>query len=129
VNFDPSHLFWQGIDPVYALRAIGEAGAIFHFHAKDCRLDEINCKTHGVLDTKSYTEEAKRTWIFRTVGYGHDAAVWRDLISTLRLIGYDGALSIEHEDSLMSTEEGFRKAIAFLTEVSIRELPGPAYWA
>ncbi|OPZ83012.1 MAG: Xylose isomerase-like TIM barrel [bacterium ADurb.Bin429] len=128
-NFDPSHLFWQGMDPVYALRKLGAAGAIFHFHAKDCKIDEINTKTSGVLDTKSYTDEINRSWVFRTIGYGHDAAVWKDMISTLRLIGYDGALSIEHEDSLMSSNEGFRKAVAFLKDVLISEDRGMAYWA
>lgn len=129
VNFDPSHLFWQGIDPVYALRKLGDAGAIFHFHAKDCKIDEINTKTTGVLDTKNYTDEMNRSWIFRTIGYGHNAEVWKEMISTLRLIGYNGALSIEHEDSLMSTEEGFKKAIWFLQQCIIREEAGPAYWA
>ena len=129
VNFDPSHLFWQGMDPVYAIRKLGKKGAIFHFHAKDCKIDEINTKTHGVLDTKSYTGEIKRSWVFRTIGYGHDAQVWKDMVSNLRLIGYDGALSIEHEDSLMSGREGFKKAVAFLKDVLISEMPGPAYWA
>lgn len=129
VNFDPSHLFWQGIDPVYALRKLGDAGAIFHFHAKDCKIDEINTKTTGVLDTKNYTDEMNRSWIFRTIGYGHNAEVWKEMISTLRLIGYDGALSIEHEDSLMSTEEGFKKAVWFLQQCIISETAGPAYWA
>ncbi len=128
-NFDPSHLFWQGMDPVYAIRKLGEAGALFHFHAKDCKIDEINTKTTGVLDTKSYTDELHRSWIFRTIGYGHDAQVWKDMISTLRLVGYDGALSIEHEDSLMSNVEGFKKAVAFLKDVCIFEKSGPAYWA
>jgi sugar phosphate isomerase/epimerase len=129
VNFDPSHLFWQGIDPVYALRQLGKANAVFHFHAKDCKIDEMNGKTNGVLDTKSYTEELQRSWIFRTVGYGHGQDVWKEMISTLRLIGYDGSLSIEHEDSLMSTDEGFKKAVAFLKDILIREQPGAAYWA
>lgn len=129
VNFDPSHLFWQGMDPVYSLRALGQAGAIFHFHAKDCKIDEINTKTNGVLDTKSYTNEINRSWVFRTIGYGHDTQIWKDIISTLRLIGYDGALSIEHEDSLMSNNEGFRKAVAFLKEVIISKECGVAYWA
>lgn len=129
VNFDPSHLFWQGMDPVYGIRALGKAGAIFHFHAKDCKIDPQNSLTHGVLDTKSYTDEISRTWVFRTIGYGHDTQVWKDMVSNLRLIGYDGALSIEHEDSLMSNREGFKKAVAFLKDVLISEQPGPAYWA
>ncbi len=126
-NFDPSHLFWQGIEVSAAIRRLGPA--IGHVHAKDCRIYEENARVNGVLDTKSYTEEPKRSWIFRTVGYGHGASVWRDIVSTLRMVGYDHVLSIEHEDSLMSGDEGLKKAIAFLKEVLIAEKPGVAYWA
>ncbi|MDH4064004.1 MAG: sugar phosphate isomerase/epimerase [Acidobacteriota bacterium] len=126
-NFDPSHMFWQGIDPAVAIRALGDA--IFHVHAKDCRLDSTNIAVNGVLDAKSYTREAERSWLFRTVGYGHDAEVWKAMVSALRVVGYDGALSIEHEDSLMSGAEGVKKAIAFLKDVVIREPAGEAYWA
>ena len=126
-NFDPSHLFWQGIDPVQAIRKLGDS--IYHFHAKDCKLDPINCPVNGVLDTKSYTDEINRTWIFRTIGYGHDAQVWKDMISALRLVGYDWALSIEHEDSLMSQNEGFEKAVKFLKDVIISQKAGEAFWA
>lgn len=125
-NFDPSHLFWQGIDPIFALRKL--EGAVYHVHAKDTRIDPVNSLVNGNLDTKVYTEEIKRSWIFRTVGYGHDFGFWKDFVSTLRLIGYDGVLSIEHEDSLMSGKEGFGKAVAFLKEVVIREKIGQAWW-
>jgi len=127
-NFDPSHLFWQGMDPIKSLRAIG-GDAVFHVHAKDCKIDPINADVNGVLDTKHYGDEIKRSWIFRAVGYGHDAAWWRDFVSTLRLIGYDGVLSIEHEDSLMSTGEGLRRAIELLRSVMITEPVGGMWWA
>jgi sugar phosphate isomerase/epimerase len=126
-NFDPSHLFWQGADPGHVIRALGKA--IFHFHAKDTRIDPINTLVNGVLDNKSYRNFAARSWIFRTVGYGHGEDVWRDMVSNLRLIGYDGALSIEHEDGLMSKTEGFEKAVAFLQNILIKESAGQAYWA
>ncbi len=126
-NFDPSHMFWQGIDPVAAIRSLGDR--IYHVHAKDCRIDAANTAVNGVLDAKSYTRELERSWIFRTVGYGHDALVWKDIVSNLRLVGYDGALSIEHEDSLMSGAEGLKKAIAFLRDVVITQPKGDAYWA
>jgi len=126
-NFDPSHLFWQGMDPVYAIRKLGDA--IYHVHAKDCKLDPINTTTNGVLDTKSYGDEINRSWIFRTVGYGHGYEVWKDIISNLRMIGYDWVLSIEHEDSLMSQNEGFEKAVSFLKEVVISQKPGEMFWA
>jgi len=126
-NFDPSHMFWQGIDIVTAIRTLGDA--IYHVHAKDCRIDAANVAKNGVLDAKKYTRERERSWIFRTVGYGHDARVWKDIVSTLRLVGYDHVLSIEHEDSLMSGAEGLKKAIAFLKHVVIAEPAGQAYWA
>ncbi|MBN1458691.1 MAG: sugar phosphate isomerase/epimerase [Armatimonadetes bacterium] len=126
-NFDPSHLFWQGIDPVVAIRELGPA--IYHFHAKDVKIDPSNTVRNGVLDTKTYTHEVARSWIFRTVGYGHGAEVWKAMISELRLAGYDHVLSIEHEDSLMSIDEGLGKAIAFLKEAVISEPPPKVWWA
>jgi sugar phosphate isomerase/epimerase len=126
-NFDPSHMFWQGIDPVAAIRALGDS--IYHVHAKDCRIDAANTAINGVLDAKAYTRELERSWIFRTVGYGHDALVWKDMVSALRLVGYDHVISIEHEDSVMSGPEGLKKAIAFLKAVVIQEPRGEAYWA
>ncbi|MEW5974490.1 MAG: sugar phosphate isomerase/epimerase [Acidobacteriota bacterium] len=126
-NFDPSHLFWQGIDPGAAIRALGEA--IFHVHAKDTKVDHRNVMVNGVNDGKRYTDEIHRAWLFRTVGYGNDLAAWKDIISNLRLVGYDHVVSIEHEDSLMSPQEGLRKAIEFLKPILITEKPGEAYWA
>lgn len=127
VNFDPSHLFWQQADPVLAIRALGEH--IYHVHAKDCRIDRANTAVNGVLDSKNYTRELERSWIFRTVGYGNDAIVWKDIVSNLRLVGYDHVLSIEHEDSIMSAAEGLRKAVEFLRGVIITQPKGEAYWA
>src|ERR1700688_3597418 len=125
-NFDPSHLFWQSIDPIAAVRV--PADAIFHVHAKDTQIYSANLPRTGVLDTKSYTEERERSWIFRTCGYGHGAEWWSEFISTLRMFGYDSVLSIEHEDSLLSPEEGLTKAATFLNNIVIRERPGAAWW-
>lgn len=126
-NFDPSHLFWQGIDPCAAIKAL--KGAIYHFHAKDTKIDARNCDVNGVLDTKHYGDILSRSWVFRTVGYGHGKEVWNDIISTLKAVGYDGAISIEHEDGLMSSSEGLEKAIAFLKEVIIYQNAGDMWWA
>ncbi|HZK38980.1 MAG TPA: sugar phosphate isomerase/epimerase, partial [Clostridia bacterium] len=125
-NFDPSHLIWQGMDPVASIRELGPA--IFHFHAKDAKVDKYNTAVNGVLDTKPYTDEINRSWIFRTIGYGNDASYWKDIISTLRLVGYDYAISIEHEDSLMSQKEGLSKAVSLLKDVLITENVGEAWW-
>ncbi len=126
VNFDPSHLFWQQMDPLVSVRELGDA--IFHVHMKDTWLDAPNIRRNGVLDTKPYTDEINRSWIFRTVGYGHGQEFWRSLVSELRLAGYDGALSIEHEDSLLSVDEGFTKAVEFLKQTVIRDQPADAWW-
>ena len=126
VNFDPSHLFWQGMDPLVCVRDLGDA--IFHVHAKDTWLDAQNIRVNGVLDTKQYTNEKDRSWIFRTVGYGHGPEFWRSFVSELRIAGYDAPISIEHEDSLMSVNEGFSKAVQFLKQTVITEQPSAAWW-
>jgi sugar phosphate isomerase/epimerase len=128
-NFDPSHLFWQNMDPVVGIKELAKANALYHFHAKDTGVDKQNTAANGVLDTKSYRDELKRSWIFRTVGYGHGEDTWREIISTLQLVGYQGAISIEHEDSLMSVEEGFQKAASFLNHLLIKERVGEIWWA
>ncbi len=126
-NYDPSHLLWQGIDPVDSVRALGEA--IYHVHAKDTFIDPLNTKINGVLDTTPYGDIKNRSWTFRTVGYGHDQFTWRAFVSTLRLIGYDYVLSIEHEDPMLSVEEGFSRAVSFLKEVILTEQPSAMWWA
>lgn len=125
-NFDPSHLFWQGIKPSEAIKAL--KGVIYHFHAKDTKIDDFNTSVNGVLDTGSYGDLSARSWTFRTVGYGHDYAEWKEIISALKTTGYDGAISIEHEDPLMSPKEGLEKAVEFLKEVIIFEKAGEMWW-
>ncbi len=126
-NFDPSHLIWQGMDPVAVIRALGDC--IFHVHAKDTKLDKYNIARTGVLDTKPYADEIHRSWIFRSVGYGNDELYWKDMVSNLRLVGYDHVLSIEHEDSLMSQNEGLSKAVEMLKRVLMKEDPAEMWWA
>ncbi len=126
-NFDPSHLFWQAIDPIVAINLIGDM--IVHVHAKDTKLNDGVVRYRGVNDWKHYGEIAKRAWNFRTVGYGHSHEFWNDFVSALRLAGYDGVISIEHEDPLMSVDEGLDKAIQFLSGVILCEKPGRMWWA
>ena len=128
-NFDPSHLYWQGIDVTEAIRFLGERDAIHHVHAKDTKVYDAKARLKGVLDTTGYAEEADRSWLFRSIGYGHDEAHWKDVVSTLRMVGYEGALSIEHEDSLTSSREGLEKAVDVLDRAVFETEPGDAYWA
>jgi sugar phosphate isomerase/epimerase len=126
VNFDPSHFFWQGVDVPAAIRALG--GAVFHVHAKDVSLDPQNVAINGVLDAKSYRRLAERSWLFRSVGWGHDEIAWKRIVAALRLAGYDGVMSIEHEDALASVDEGLRAAIDMLSRVILTEPPVEAWW-
>jgi len=127
-NLDPSHLFWQGIDVEAAIAALGDEGAIFHTHAKDTAIQPRTAAVNGVLDTVPLEDVARRSWIFRTVGYGHGELEWRRILSALRLAGYDDVLSIEHEDPLLSRDDGLRKGIAFLRSVMPVEPVTEAWW-
>jgi sugar phosphate isomerase/epimerase len=126
-NFDPSHLWWNGVDPVAAVRKLGDA--IFHLHGKDVYIDSFNTQVNGCNDYTHYGDIPNRSWTFRSIGYGHDVKVWKDLLSALRLVGYDYVISIEHEDAMMSPHEGLAKAIAVLKEAAIFEEAGEMFWA
>lgn len=126
VNLDLSHLFWQQAEPEAVIREFNQA--IFHFHAKDTRIDKYNTARNGVLDTKHFKHGLNRAWNHHTVGYGHDALIWKDIIRNLRLVGYDGAISIEHEDPLASRDEGLNHAIAFLGEILLSQAPPDLWW-
>jgi sugar phosphate isomerase/epimerase len=126
-NLDPSHLFWQGIDPVLAVRELGST--IVHVHAKDTAIDPHNTALNGVLDLESYRDVGKRSWIFRSVGDGHDLLFWKRFVAALRLVRYDHVLSIEHEDSLASVDEGLARATATLRQAVLGEPPTAMWWA
>ena len=127
-NLDPSHFFWQGIDPVEAARVLGEAGLLYYVHAKDTELATHEGKVNGYLDARPYGDLNKRAWTFRTCGYGHGHEFWKPFVSMLRRHGYDHVLSIEHEDPLRSVEEGLERAVFFLQEAIISEQPGKPWW-
>jgi len=87
-------------------------------------------RVNGVLDTVPLDEPARRSWIFRTVGWGHSELEWRGILTAVRRAGYDDVLSIEHEDLLLSVDDGFRKAVTFLRAVMPTEPPlSSAWWA
>jgi sugar phosphate isomerase/epimerase len=127
INLDPSHLWWQGMDIPTVIAALGEA--IFHVHAKDVALNAANVARNGVLDAKSFSKVADRSWLFRSVGWGHGELEWKAIVSALRLVNYDYVLSIEHEDALASIDDGLGSAVSLLSRVLLREAPVKAWWA
>lgn len=110
-NLDPSHLFWMGADPIAVARALGEA--IYHVHIKDVRIEKP-AEVNTLLDGKGVLEFAKRSWNFAIPGFGHDERWWREFIVTLKMMGYDGVLSIEHEDYTMDTSVALQKTTRLL---------------
>lgn len=126
-NFDPSHLFWQGIDPLEALRFLGDA--VYHVHAKDVEVLRHNTRVNGVLDPKPFGQVAIRSWIWRTPGWGHGEEFWRAFTSTLRLIGYDDVISLETEgDEFMDSREGLARAATFLRPLMFEQRPEGQWW-
>ena len=111
-NVDPSHLFWQGMDPVAVVRALGDSVA--HVHVKDTQLVADEVATAGVLDGRPFGTDAPRAWVHRTVGRGHGVEVWTSFFQALQDIGYDGALSLENEDPYQSYADGVRDAAAYV---------------
>ena len=126
INLDPSHLWWQGVDIPTAIAALGDA--IFHVHAKDVAINHAMRARNGVLDPKSYRDLANRSWLFRSVGWGHSELEWKQIVSALRVAGYDYVLSIEHEDALASIDEGLSSAVDLLSRVLLKEAPVKPWW-
>jgi sugar phosphate isomerase/epimerase len=118
-NLDPSHLFWMGADPLAAVDALGDA--IHHVHAKDTFFNQAALNLTGRLETLGHGKVKDRAWNYITLGYGHGDQWWREFCYRLRLNGYDGWLSIEHEDIVLSRMEGMRKSVELLKQTLIDE--------
>ena len=116
-NLDPSHLMWMGADPLAAARALGDA--IYYVHAKDTRIEPSIADVNGVIDTTPGSAFESRAWNYITLGRGHDETWWRSFVTTLADVGYDGVLSIEHEDPAMSAVEGVEESVALLRRVIV----------
>lgn len=114
-NLDPSHLFWMGADPLVAAQALGDA--LYHVHAKDTFLNAPVQATTSLLENGSLMDIAARSWSYITLGFGHGEEWWRQFCYRLKMAGYDGWLSIEHEDVLLNSLEGLEKSVALLKGV------------
>jgi sugar phosphate isomerase/epimerase len=127
VNFDPSHLWWQGMDPLVVAEELGRAGMLFHVHAKDTYIDAGAAARDGLLAT-SAPEAPGRSWRFATIGYGHDVGFWRQLVGVLRSVGYEGVLSIEHEDPLAPITSGLERSVEILRSALWSEPSASLSW-
>lgn len=122
-NLDPSHLFFQMMDPVTVIESLGE-DAVFHVHAKDTRINQNELARNGSLDVRPMGSPGERAWEYVTLGYGHGERFWRGFVSALRMNGFDGVLSIEHEDPMMTAQEGIAKSVSFLAPLVPRTVGG-----
>ena len=111
-NVDPSHMFWQQMDPLAVVRALGPA--VHHVHLKDTQVVPEQVALAGVLDGRPFADPAQRAWTFRTVGRGHGPAFWADFVAALAEVGYDDVLAIENEDVLQLAVEGVEEAAALM---------------
>jgi sugar phosphate isomerase/epimerase len=118
-NLDPSHLFWMGADPLVAAEALGKA--LFHVHAKDTMLNAPIQATTSLLENGSLMNIPARSWSYITLGFGHGEEWWRQFCYRLKMAGYDGWLSIEHEDVMLNSLEGLEKSVALLNGVMPRK--------
>lgn len=125
-NLDPGHLFYQGMDLEEAIRRLGDI--IVHTHIKDAKVEQSIVNYTGLLDPKHFAMIKERSWNYATVGYGHDMGFWKRFVSTLRLVGYDGVLSLENENTNVSANEGLRKSVEFMKKVAFFENIGKQWW-
>jgi sugar phosphate isomerase/epimerase len=115
VNLDPSHFFWQSIDPLAMVPALGDRVA--HVHGKDTTLQEHRLQLNGVLDTRWPYPADDMPWNFSTVGRGHDKAWWNRFVGLLQDEGFEGTISIEYEDPFVSAEESILESARLLADV------------
>jgi sugar phosphate isomerase/epimerase len=127
MNFDPSHLWWQGMDPVAVVEAVGPD--IRTCHVKDACLDRRLIERDGVASPLEYDRWDERPWTFSTPGYGHSELFWSRLVIALRRVGYAGTLSIECEDPFLTPDDTLGASVELLKRVLPTESPPPVDWA
>ncbi|MCJ7773102.1 MAG: sugar phosphate isomerase/epimerase [Desulfobacterales bacterium] len=114
-NFDPANLVYLGIDVENFIQAVGDR--IYHVHAKDGEIVKHNVKRSGVLATGPW-DRIDRGFRFRIPGWG--SVNWKAVITELTLVGYKHVLSYEHEDVIMSRQDGIEKTVEFLKPLLIK---------
>ena len=115
-NFDPANIILQGIDPVIFVQELGDR--IFHAHAKDGEIVAHNVRRSGLQSTGKWNR-IDRGFRFRIPGWG--SVPWKRVLTEMRLVDYDYVLSYEHEDVVMSRDDGMEKTIRYLKPLIIKE--------
>lgn len=126
VNFDPSHVWWMGIDPLVLIEQLGDA--IAYSHAKDVGFESRRVARDGVVPACAYDDWSSRTWTYRAIGFGHPEKFWKDMFTSLRRGGYDDVVTIEVEESFMSTDETIDKSVEMLRRALPRDPIPTANW-
>lgn len=114
INLDPSHFWWQGMDPVTIVEALGPA--IGFAHGKDTTIYPERVRMNGLLDHQFPVDPAKNAWHFSAVGDGHSTEEWGRLFSAMRRAGFDGTIAIEQEDPTQPAEASVERSVATLRE-------------
>ena len=125
-NFDFSHMWYQHIDPVEAIRFLGPI--IQHVHLKDTLFYDHHMRVKGVFDSGTTEHPEERSWNYTIVGWGHGEEIWRECIITLYLTGYDHVLSLEMECEYLNVKEGLEKSVEFFKPIVLQEQPGEKWW-
>ena len=115
-NFDPANIILQGVDVVIFIQELKDR--IFYVHAKDGEIVEHNVRRSGLQPTGDW-DRLDRGFRFRVPGWG--SVPWRRVLSELRLVDYDYVISYEHEDPVMSRDDGLEKAIEYLRPLMIKD--------
>lgn len=113
VNLDPSHFWWQGIDPIATIDTVG-GEAIGFVHGKDTVIYPERLRLQGALDFRWPGDPDEVAWHFCAVGAGRPLGEWRALLAHLEGVGYDGPISIEHEDPKLAAPAGIEASLAGL---------------
>jgi len=124
-NCDLSHLFWQGCDPIEVIHFLGRQGAIYHAHMKDTVIVKDAAAKYGVLNfPEDLAKATEGSVFFRAVGYGHGAQLWKDVVKAYMDIGFQGIMSIENEDPILTGEVGVERAAYVLKNIRAELLAG-----